>query len=106
MGTIFYSDYCSDSEDFAHECDLQNLSKEIEEAVESEIELQGESLNSDKAEIEKIRQDVTAEKLEEFFWEEINQTLEDPFFRSFGDESEWSKSLVAREEIPPNLKRF
>lgn len=92
-GTIFYSDYCSDSEDFAHECDLQTLGKEIEQAVKSEIESNGKSINHDNSELEKIRREAMAERLEEFFWEEINQTLEDPFFRSFDDESEWGEEF-------------
>jgi hypothetical protein len=105
-GTIFYSDYCSDSEDFAHQCDLPTLSKEIEEAVKSEIELMGESLNSDKTEIEKIRREVTAERLEEFFWEEINQKLEDPFFRSFDDESEWDEEFSCQRGNTAELEAF
>ena len=105
-GTIFYSDYCSDSEDFAHECDLQNLGKEIEEAVESEIELNGESINHDNSELEKIRREATAEKLEEFFWEEINQTLEDPFFRSFDDESEWGEEFGCQRGNTAEFEAF
>jgi hypothetical protein len=31
--------------------------------------------------------------LEEVFWEEINQTLEDPFFRSFYDDGEWGEEF-------------
>ena len=105
-GTIFYSDYCSDSEDFAHECDLQNLSKEIEEAVKSEIESNGESLNHDNSELEQIRREATAEKLEEFFWEEINQTLEDPFFRSFDDESEWGEEFSCQQGNTAEFEAF
>ena len=105
-GTIFYSDYCSDSEDFAHECDLQVLSKEIEEAVKSEIELNGQSLKQDNSELEKIRLEATTEKLEELFWEEINQTLEDPFFRSFDDESEWGEEFSCQRGNTAELKSF
>ncbi len=105
-GTIFYSDYCSDSEDFAHECDFQTLCKEIEEAVKSEIELQGVCISSDSTQIEKIRQEVATERLEELFWEEINQTLEDPFFRSFEDESEWGKEFICQQGDTDELKSF
>ena len=105
-GTIFYSDYCSDSEDFAHECDLQVLSKEIEEVVKSEIELNRGNINHDNSELEKIRQEAAAEKLEEFFWEEINQTLEDPFFRSFDDESEWGEEFSCQRGNTVELKSF
>jgi hypothetical protein len=37
--------------------------------------------------------EATTEKLEELFWEEINQTLEDPFFRSFYDDGEWGEEF-------------
>jgi hypothetical protein len=60
-GEIFYSDFANDSEEFAHEVKVEKLA----------------------AEIESIREEIFSEMLEEVFWEEINQTLEDPFFRSF-----------------------
>lgn len=87
-GTIFYADFGLDSEDFWHESDLAALKKEIEESVNSQIELQSESDILEDSELENIRREITAERLEEFFWEVINQILEDPFFRSFDDESE------------------
>ena len=105
-GTIFYSDYCSDSEDFAHEYDLQTLNREIEEAVKSEIELDGESINHDNSELERIRREAAEDKLEEFFWEEINQTLEDPFFRSFEDESEWSEAFSCQRGNTAEFEAF
>ena len=88
-GTIFYPDFGLDSEDFWHESDLAPLKQEIAEAVKSQIELQSEPVGLQDSEIENLRCEITADKLEEFFWEEINLTLEDPFFRSFDDESEW-----------------
>ena len=105
-GTIFYSDYCSDSEHFAHQCDLRTLSKEIEEAVKSEIELNGESLNHNNSELEKICWEAATEKFEEFFWEEINQTLEDPFFRSFEDESEWGEEFSCKRGNTAEFEAF
>ncbi len=105
-GTIFYSDVLSDSEEFAHEVNLEVLKKEIEEAIKCEIELKSETVNLESSEIENIRQEVTAEKLEEFFWEEINQTLEDPFFRSFDDESEWGAEFYCERGSTADFEEF
>lgn len=105
-GTIFYLDFHPDSEEFSHEANLETLIKEIEEAVHCEIELQSKSTHLKSYDIENIREEIVAEKLEEFFWEEINQTLEDPFFRSFDDESEWGRSFIASKAARLNWKNF
>lgn len=105
-GTIFYSDYGSDSEDFWHESDLQTLENEIADAIETQIELQGENVNHEDSEIENIRREITAERLEEFFWEDINPTLEDPFFRSFDDDSEWGSEFYCENGETAELEEF
>jgi hypothetical protein len=92
-GVIIYSDFIGDAEEFDHQIDVENLQREIEEAIGEEIALQSRQNALDGSEIESVREEVTAEKLEEVFWEEINQTLEDPFFRSFYDDSEWGEEF-------------
>lgn len=91
-GAIIYSDGFSDAEEFDHEVDVETLQREIEEAVGEEIALQSQQNALDESEIRTIRAEVAAERLEEIFWEEINQTLEDPFFRSFYDD-EWGEEF-------------
>lgn len=105
-GTIFYSEYELDTEDFWHESNLAALKKEIEEAVSSQIELQSESDILEDSELENVRREITAEKLEDFFWDEINQTLEDPFFRSFDDESEWGSEFSCENGSVAELEEF
>ena len=105
-GTIFYSVFQSESEEFAHEVDLKTLAEEIDEAIKCEIGLQSEAVDLDDSEIENIREEITAEKLEEFFWEEINQTLEDPFFRSFDDESEWGAEFYCEQGSTAEFEEF
>lgn len=92
VGTIFYPDSFSD-EEFIHEIEVEKLADEIREFISSEIKHQTEIGVIESSEIESITDEITAERLEEVFWEEINQTLEDPFFRSFDDESEWGESV-------------
>lgn len=92
-GAIIYSDGFSDADEFNHEVDVENLRQEIGEAIGEEILLQSQVAALDDSEIESIRAEVTAEKLEEVFWEEINQSLEDPFFRSFYDGDEWGEEF-------------
>ncbi len=82
-GKIFYSDFSTDSEEFAHEVKVEKLVAQIEEAIREEIALQSQQNALDVSEIQSIREETFSEMLEEVFWEEINQTLEDPFFRSF-----------------------
>jgi hypothetical protein len=92
-GAIIYSDCFSDSEEFDHEIDVETLAREIEEAIGEEIASQSQDAAPDDSEIQTIREEVTAEKLEEVFWEEINQQLEDPFFRSLDDGDEWGEEF-------------
>ena len=92
-GEIFYSDFANDSEEFAHEVKVEKLVAEIEEAIWEQIALQSQENALDDAEIESIREEIFSEMLEEVFWEEINQTLDDPFFRSFYDDSEWGEEF-------------
>jgi len=87
-GEIFYSDFGGDAEEFAHEVKVEKLVAEIEEAIREQIALQSQENALEDAEIESIREEIFSEVLEEVFWEEINQTLEDPFFRSFYDDGE------------------
>lgn len=105
-GTIFYAEYGLDTEDFWHESDLAALKIEIEESVNSQIELQSESDILEDSELENIRWEIKAEKLEEFFWEEINHTLEDPFFRSFDDESEWGSEFYCENGSAAEMEEF
>lgn len=92
-GEIFYSDFANDSEEFAHEVKVEKLVAEIEEAIREQIALQSQENALDDAEIESIREEIFSEMLEEVFWEEINQALEDPFFRSFYDDGEWGEEF-------------
>ena len=92
-GAIFYSDGFSDADEFNHEVNLETLGREIEEAVGEEIRLQSQAAALGDSDVQSIREEVTAERLEEVFWEEINQSLEDPFFRSFYDSDEWGEEF-------------
>ena len=92
-GEIFYSDFANDAEEFAHEVKVEKLVAEIGEAIREQIALQSQENALDDLEIESIREEIFSEMLEEVFWEEINQTLEDPFFRSFYDDSEWGEEF-------------
>ena len=92
-GEIFYTDFPTDSEEFAHEVKVEKLAREIEEAIIEEIALQSGQNALENSEIENIRQETFSEMVEEVFWEEINQTLEDPFFRSFYDDGEWGEEF-------------
>ncbi len=92
-GEIFYSDFSTDSEEFAHEVKVEKLVAQIEEAIREEIALQSQQNAPDVSEIQSIREETFSEMLEEVFWEEINQTLEDPFFRSFYDDGEWGEEF-------------
>ncbi|HQU85040.1 MAG TPA: hypothetical protein PKY59_18005, partial [Pyrinomonadaceae bacterium] len=91
-GIIFCPDSFSD-EEFTHEIEVEKLALEIGEAVNSEIKQQSDAGIIEPSENREIADEIIAEKLEEFFWEEINQTLEDPFFRSLDDESEWGEAV-------------
>jgi len=108
-GFIIYSDFPDDNEEFDHQIDLGKLAQEIEEAVKWQIDLQSEQSALDLVDIEEIRRDTVSEMLEEVFWEQINQTLEDPFFRSsfFSDENwgeEFQTECGSTEEFIEFLK--
>jgi hypothetical protein len=92
-GKIFYSDFPTDADEFAHEVNVETLHQKIEEAIKAEIALQSQQNALEESEIESIREEIFREMLEEVFWEEINQTLEDPFFRSFYDDGEWGEEF-------------
>jgi len=92
-GEIFYSDFDDEREEFAHEIKVEKLAAEIEETIQEQIALQSGQDASEEIEIENIREEISTEMLEEVFWEEINQTLEDPFFRSFYDDGEWGEEF-------------
>lgn len=91
-GIIFCPESYSD-EEFTHEIEVEKLANEIKEAVNSELKHQTEIGVVESSEFNHIADEIAAEKLEEVFWEEINQTLEDPFFRSLDDESEWGEAV-------------
>ncbi len=91
-GKIFCPESFSD-EEFTHEIEVEKLADEIREAVNSEFRQQTEIGIIESSEFNNIVDEITSEKLEEFFWEEINQTLEDHFFRSLDDESEWGEAV-------------
>ena len=87
-GEICYSDFETDSEDFTHEIKVEKLAAEIEETVQEQIALQSEKDGLEDFEVESIRREISAGILEEVFWNDINQTLEDPFFQSVYDDGE------------------
>ena len=105
-GTIVYSEHPSDREEFSHEIDVEALRREIERTIKAEIDLQSEQKPPDDSEIEDIRQDILNERLEEVFWEEINQTLEDPFFRSFYDDDEWGEEFACERGTAQEFEEF
>ena len=92
-GEIFYSEFDDDSEEFAHEVKVEKLAAEIEEAIAEQVVSQSGQNAPEDSEIESIREETASEMLEEVFWEEINQTLEDPFFRSVYDDGEWGEEF-------------
>lgn len=106
-GKIFYSEYDSDEEEFAHETNLAELKAEIETLFAEEIELRkAEDLSTDVSDLEVARDEIAQERLEEFFWEEINSTLEDPFFRSTYDDSEWVEEFHCENGTTKDFEKF
>ena len=105
-GEIFYTDFPTDSEEFAHEVKVEKLARETEEAITQETALQSGQNALEATEIENIRQETFSERLEEVFWEEINQTLEDPFFRSFYDDGEWGEEFGCERETVDGFIEF
>lgn len=77
-GEIFYSDFPGDVEEFDYDLSFNEISVEIENACKKETE----NTELEPAEIETIHREITSEMLAAIFWEKINPTLDDPFFRS------------------------
>jgi hypothetical protein len=92
-GKIIYPDCPTEHDKFFLEVNVENLAREIEVAIGKEFALKSQTLSLDDLKIQSIRQEVGSEMLEEVFWEEINQRLEDPFFRSAYDDSEWGEEF-------------
>jgi hypothetical protein len=106
-GKIFYSEYDSDEEEFAHEADLAQLKTEVETLFAEEIELRkAENLTTDVFDLEAARDEIAQERLEEFFWEEINPALEDPFFRSTYDDDGWGEEFHCENGTTQQLEEF
>ncbi len=105
-GVIFYTDFPTDSEEFAHEVKVEKLAREIEDAINEEIALQSGQNALEDSEVENIRQETFSEMVEEVFWGEINQTLEDPFFRSFYDDGEWGEEFGCERGIIDEFIEF
>jgi hypothetical protein len=107
-GKIFYSEYyLNESEEFSHEIDLRELEREIETLFAEEVELRkAENLSAEVSDLESARDEIAAERLEEFFWEEINSTLEDPFFRSTYDDSEWGEEFHCENGTTKEFEEF
>lgn len=106
-GKIFYSEYyLNESEEFWHEADLRELETEIETLFAEEIELRkAENLSADVSDLESARDEIAQEQLEEFFWEEINSMLEDPFFRSTYDDG-WGEELHCENGTTKEFEEF
>lgn len=105
-GTIFYSEFTTDREEFFHEVEVKTLCRNIEAAIRAEIDLQSSQDQLEDSEIDSIQREVTQETLEEVFWEEINQTLDDPFFRSFYDDSEWGEEFACENGTVEEFEEF
>lgn len=105
-GRIIYSDCFDEIEEFFHEVEVKKLAGKIEESVESEVALQSEINVLDASEIENIRRETITEMLEEVFWEELNQRLEDPFFRSFEDENKWGEEFCCERGTTEEFIEF
>lgn len=105
-GTIFYTEFYPESEEFFHEVNLAKLTAKIAKEVRDEINFRKEIDGLGEAEIENLRQEITAEKLEDFFWDEVNQTLEDPFFRSFEDQDEWGAEFFCENGNAEEFEEF
>ena len=106
-GEIFYSDFdYEDSEEFAHEIKVQNLAADIEKAIREQTALQSGENALEEDETENIREEISGEMLEELFWEEINPTLEDPFFRSALDDGDWGEEFQTTRGTVDDLLEF
>lgn len=105
-GEILYSDFGDDSEEFAHEIKVEELALKIEKAIREQIDLQREENRLEDGEIEKIREEIIGEMLDEVFWEQINPTFEDPFFRSFYDDGDWGEEFQTTRGTVDELLEF
>lgn len=107
-GKIFYSEYyLNESEEFRHEADLRELEQEIETLFAEEVKLRkAENLSAEVSDIENARDQIASERLEEFFWEEINPTLEDPFFRSTYDDDGWGEEFHCENGTTKEFEEF
>lgn len=105
-GKIISSDFPEDCEEFAHEIEVEKLAAEIEEAIRERISLQSDQNPLDALEIESLRNEISREILEGIFWEEINQTLEDPFFRSLYDDGDWGEEFQTGRGTTRELLEF
>jgi hypothetical protein len=106
IGTIYYTEFSPESEEFFHEINLTELTVKIEKKVQEQINFQREIDGLEDSEIEKISQEIKGEKLEDFFWDEINQTLEDPFFRSFDEQDEWGVEFFCENGNSEEFEEF
>ena len=105
-GEIFYSDFDGDAEEFAHEIKVEELAADIEKAISEQFDLQREENRLEDGEIETIRDEISGEMLEEVFWERINPTLEDPFFRSTFDDVDWGEEFQTERGTVDDLLEF
>lgn len=105
IGKIIYSDFPEDFEEFDHEIEVIKLAQEIEEEIQSQIVLQSQAGELSSSEIEEIRSDTATDILADVFWEQINQTLEDPFFRSFYDD-DWGEEFRCEQGTVEELTDF
>lgn len=105
-GEIFYPDFEDDSEEFAHEIKVENLAAEIEKTIREQIDLQSEENALEDGERDAIREVISSERLEEIFWEEINPTLADPFFRSLYDDGDWGEEFQTENGSVDDLLEF
>jgi hypothetical protein len=105
-GEIFYSDFEDDCEEFAHEIKVENLAADIEQAIREQIDLQREENALEDGDHDAIREEISGEMLEEVFWEQINPTLEDPFFRSVYDDGDWGEEFQTERGTVDDLLEF
>lgn len=105
-GEIFYCDFDEDAEEFAHEIKVEELVGDIEKAIREQIALQREENCLEVSEIETIRKEISDEMLNEVFWEQINPTLEDPFFRSVYDDGDWGEEFQTTRGTVGDLLEF
>lgn len=105
IGKIIYSDSLEDFEEFDHGIEVIKLAQEIEEAIQAQIFLQSQSGELSSCETEEIRSDTATDILADVFWEQINQTLEDPFFRSFYDD-DWGEEFRCEQGTVEELTDF